>query len=131
MSEIDAGAAAVPRLSCTGTDAVHVECCCQSRRNVFMRTNRVLFVAAVLAAAALFGCGVESADETSSTQQDDWVGGHDWWVCGGGVHLRAWPSDAAPIPPGSGNGGFAPDGTGVHTYSNYDSEDGTLHWDPA
>ena len=99
-----------------------------------MRVDRFLCAAAVVAATTLFGCAIESdqnADETSSTQQADWVGGHNWWVCGGGVHLRAWPSDSAPIPPGSGNGGFAPDGTAVHTYSDWDAQDGTLHWDPA
>ena len=103
-----------------------------------MRSNRLLSIVVVLAATAPFGCGVESDDndadadaDTSSVELQHWVGGHEWYVCGGGVHLRAWPSDAAPIPPGAGNGGFAPDKTAVHTYSDWDAQDGTLHWDPA
>ncbi len=76
----------------------------------------------------MVGCGAtpeEDGTEIGQTQEAGWVGGQSFSVCNGAIHVREWPSDSAPAR------GYAVDGTPVHSYSNYDAEDGTTGWDPA
>lgn len=101
-----------------------------------MRIVRELLVYSLLLGGSLSACGISEPEPmVSETQQaltpptcsSSWSQGQGrgFYVCGGAIHVREWPSDGAQ------SRGLAPNLTAVHSYSDRDSDDGYLDWEPA